>query len=87
MRPYTEEPIPSYAVTVEQDGCFRGYVDLPTAYGTLEQCKEFISNHLPPRGADMFGIQNLDTGRQVSYVCNPPTVARRIRLHWEDLCS
>lgn len=84
MGSFREEPIPPYYVIVESDGCHRGNVDLPQARGTVAQCVEFISNHLPPHGCE-FGIVHVDSGRQVSFMIPPATVARRVRLLWQDM--
>lgn len=83
--PFVECPIPPWAVAVESDGCFWAWVSLPQAWGTHEQCAQFIANHLPPRGYD-FNIYPVGGDRRLmSYTIPPATVARRVRLTVQDL--
>ncbi len=81
---FKEGEIPPWGVAVEQDGCFRAWVDMPQAAGTHEQCAQFIADHLPPRGYE-FNIYPIEGGRLRSYMIPPPSVVRRIRLLVEDL--
>lgn len=84
MASFKEAPIPPYAVAVSYDGCTNWDVSLPQAQGTKEQCLDFVSKHLPPKGCE-FDIIDVDSGRSVSYVFTP--AARRYRLQWQDLKS
>lgn len=84
---YSEPPIPPYTVVIEHDGCPRGYVDMPQAWGDVADCAQFIANHLPPRGGYEFGIKNIDSGRMVSYMVPPATVHRRVRLTMQDIAQ
>lgn len=83
MRSFEEQPVPPWGVAIEYDGCLRGYVALPQAVGTHEECAQFIANHLPPRGYE-FNIYPTEPARLRSFLIPPPTVARRIRLHIQD---
>lgn len=77
-------PVAPWAVAVEQDGCFRAWVNMPQAWGEHEQCAQFIANHLPPYGYE-FNIYPVDGGRLRSFMIPAPTVERRIRLTVQDL--
>lgn len=82
MPSYREPPIPPFVVGVSHDGVTNWEIDLPQAWGTREQCAEFIAAHLPPKGAE-FTIICTDTGREVSYLI-PPSNTERVRLQWQD---
>ena len=72
-----------YQVYVAHDGCSNWEVDHPDSKGTYEQCLEFISKHLPPKGYDQYFDLVEVGGRASSYQFTP--VARRIRLVEQDL--
>lgn len=81
---WREALIPPYTVTVEQDGCFRAYVDHPDAWGMIGDCASFISRHLPPPGMT-FSIMEIDTGHCPSFAYTPAPV--RIQLQVQDLSA
>ena len=84
---YQKPSILLYRVAVENDGCFRAWVDNPCAYGSIAECAQFIANHLPPRGYEGLAIYPTGEGRRPSYILPPPTYRRRIRLLVQDLVA
>lgn len=68
----------THKVVVEYDGCSNWEPAHPDARGSLMTCKDFVSRFLPPEGCT-FGIVDLASGRQVSYMVTP--VARPRQLH------
>jgi len=82
---HREPPVAPYGVVISYDGCPRGDVDLPQAWGTREQCAQFIAEHLPPKGYD-FDILCIETGRHTSYMI-PASSVRRVRLTMQDITN
>jgi hypothetical protein len=80
----TENAMNGFKVVIEQDGCYRCDVKSAgqTITGTLEQCAQFVANHLPPEGWwYSLSVYPVEPGPLTSYMVPAPTVARRRRIH------
>ena len=83
MQAFKEASIPPFGVVLTYDGSVIGDMKSPSAWGTREQCAQWIADHIAPFACE-FDIRDIDSGRLASYLCPVPSVRRRGRVLMSD---